>query len=145
MNMENSLGKKLRTLLTFILIFLYTGSVLSVFLTHTAHEVHHLITHTMHLHHEHHQLHETNNQLQNHGHEHGDFIDTALQNATKDDMNSDQHTLAIICLFDHLNVLSPLENMSIPDNDVQWIQNNLSLFTQYTPDPPSPPPKYLNA
>ena len=49
-----TVGIKLRLFYTLILIFLYTASILSVFLTHTAYELHHLITHTMHLHHNHH-------------------------------------------------------------------------------------------
>jgi hypothetical protein len=98
----------------------------------------------MHLHHEHHQNERTDS-IHNHGHEHGDFIDTALQNAAKDEMSSDEHTLAIICLFEHLTDVSLSGNMLIPDNDVQWMQNNPILPTQYTPDPPSPPPKYINA
>jgi hypothetical protein len=102
----------------------------------------------MHLHHEHHEHHhqdEKSNQRQEHGHKHNDFIDTALQNINTDDIDSHAHAIVTISLFDHLTVISQDRNLVNPDNDFQYIQSNLSLSTQYTPAPPSPPPRYSNA
>lgn len=147
MKVEISSGTKLRSFVVYILIFLYTTSVLSVFLTHTTHELHHLITHTMHLHHHHPHPPQsaTNDPIINHGHEHGELIDTALQNINKDDINSEAHNLLMIYLFEHLKVLSQAGSMRIPDDYVNWIQYNLTLITKYTPVPQSPPPRCFSA
>lgn len=135
------------------LLYFYLSGIFSPLVVNAAHIFHHIITHTLHLHsdedHAHHyqtqnhqQDHE-NHSIPEHGHEHSELLDKALQ-LLNNNRDKEYHPNGIIQfnrLFEHMGDRAPKWcNNPIKKTGVLSLNGSPELSETHS-EPPTPPPK----